>query len=38
MSMDVPNADGDLRMDWSDADLYSFLETLGTSYPTQQVR
>ncbi len=39
-SMDGPpvDADGDYRLDWSDADLFSFLETLGTSSAAQQVR
>lgn len=32
------DADGDLGLDWSDADLYAFLETLDTSNGKQQVR
>ncbi len=38
MALPPADADGDLRLDWSDADLFAFLETLGTTDVSRQVR
>ena len=37
MALPPADADGDLRLDWSDADLFAFLETLGTTDVSQEV-